>query len=234
MLESMLDLLSQRQRLETAATQQPQVADPAVQPVVFKKPLKPLRRLSKKEISAPCNFKHVSGMPLAITRCTVSRRWVIRQSCDSHCDSRARASPSRRWVIRQSCDSHSAAGITMQRTQSCEQELSGTIQRKMRSLSLSNLYRHKARGGSHGSHCGCGETGDMSCDCSLPTQMREASREMGQGRRRQPVGGHQRRGSRLRGNLARCVCSTSTQVCHFVIIRTTLICALLNFTGLSR
>ena len=214
MLESMLDLLSQRQRLETAATQQPQVADPAVQPVVFKKPSKPLRRLSKKEISAPCNFKHVSGMPLAITRCTVSRRWVIRQSCDSHCDS--------------------AAGITMQRTQSCEQELSGTIQRKMRSLSLSNLYRHKARGGSHGSHCGCGGTGDMSCDCSLPTQMREASREMGQGRRWQPVGGHQRRGSRLRGNLARCVCSTSTQVCHFVIIRTTLICALLNFTGLSR
>ena len=34
----------------------------------------------------------------------------------------------------------------MQRTLSCEQELRGTIQRKMRSLSLSNLSRSKGGG----------------------------------------------------------------------------------------
>lgn len=37
-------------------------------------------------------------------------------------------------------------GITMQRTSSCEQELKGTIQRKMRSLSLTNLHKQKAAG----------------------------------------------------------------------------------------
>ena len=35
----------------------------------------------------------------------------------------------------------------MKRTSTCEQELRGTIQRKMRSLSLSNLSHHKATGG---------------------------------------------------------------------------------------
>lgn len=37
-------------------------------------------------------------------------------------------------------------GITMQRTSSCEQELKGTIQRKMRSLSLTNLHKQKTAG----------------------------------------------------------------------------------------
>lgn len=61
MLESMQDLLSQDRQL-AATMQQHASAESAVQPVVFKKPAKPLRRLSKKDISAPCNFKHVSGM----------------------------------------------------------------------------------------------------------------------------------------------------------------------------
>lgn len=37
------------------------------------------------------------------------------------------------------------AGITLQRTQTCEDELRGTIQRKMRSMSLSSLSRRKMR-----------------------------------------------------------------------------------------
>jgi hypothetical protein len=92
MLESMQDLLAQHHQLVAAAMIP---IDPPTQPVVFKKPAKPPRRLNKKDISAPCNFKHVSG-------------------------------------------------ITMKRTSTCEQELRGTIQRKMRSLSLSNLSHHKA------------------------------------------------------------------------------------------
>ena len=36
-------------------------------------------------------------------------------------------------------------GITLQRTQTCEDELRGTIQRKMRSMSLSSLSRRKMR-----------------------------------------------------------------------------------------
>ena len=36
-------------------------------------------------------------------------------------------------------------GITLQRTQTCEEELRGTIQRKMRSMSLSSLSRRKVR-----------------------------------------------------------------------------------------
>ena len=36
-------------------------------------------------------------------------------------------------------------GITLQRTQTCEEELRGTIQRKMRSMSLSSLSRRKIR-----------------------------------------------------------------------------------------
>lgn len=63
MLESVQDLLSQQQKLAAAAQQQPRPRDttsPAS--AVFKKPSKPLRKLSKKDISSPCNFKHVSGM----------------------------------------------------------------------------------------------------------------------------------------------------------------------------
>ena len=37
------------------------------------------------------------------------------------------------------------AGITLQRTQTCEEELRGTIQRKSRSMSLSSLSHRKAR-----------------------------------------------------------------------------------------
>ena len=55
MLESMRDLLSQQQQqlLSSQAS--------LVEPVIFRKPSKPPRRLSKKDISSPCNFKHVSG-----------------------------------------------------------------------------------------------------------------------------------------------------------------------------
>ena len=40
---------------------------------------------------------------------------------------------------------HAHAGITLQRTQTCEDELRGSIQRKMRSMSLSSLSRRKMR-----------------------------------------------------------------------------------------
>ena len=53
MLESVQDLLSQHQRQQQQAVQPDRV--------IFKKPSKPPRRLSKREISSPCNFKHVSG-----------------------------------------------------------------------------------------------------------------------------------------------------------------------------
>ena len=113
MLESMQDLLAQH-RQQVALTPM----DPPTQPVVFKRPTKPPRRLNKKDISAPCNFKHVSGVESGVCYCL----------CTTH---------------------FSGAGITMKRTSSCEQELRGTIQRKMRSLSLSNLSHHKATAGSH-------------------------------------------------------------------------------------
>ena len=59
MLESMQDLLTQQQQHLARLTGQPQLDS---QPVVFRKPSKPPRRLSKKDISSPCNFKHVSGI----------------------------------------------------------------------------------------------------------------------------------------------------------------------------
>lgn len=64
MLESVQDLLSQQQKLAAATLQQqPRPPDTTTPPpAVFKKPSKPLRKLSKKDISSPCNFKHVSGM----------------------------------------------------------------------------------------------------------------------------------------------------------------------------
>ena len=84
MLESLQDLFLQKQKAETVSFDKKPEKKPDDN-LLFKKP-KSIRRLSKKEISIPCNFKHVSG-------------------------------------------------ITMQRTQSCEEELRGTIQRKMRSMS---------------------------------------------------------------------------------------------------
>lgn len=63
MLESVQDLLSQQQKLAAATQQLPRPPDITTPPpAVFKKPSKPLRKLSKKDISSPCNFKHVSGM----------------------------------------------------------------------------------------------------------------------------------------------------------------------------
>ena len=59
MLESMQDLIQQKQKQETVAFEQRR-REEGEESVVFKKP-KPIRRLSKKDISAPCNFKHVSG-----------------------------------------------------------------------------------------------------------------------------------------------------------------------------
>ena len=58
MLESMQDLLSQQQNLMVGVASQT-----SLESLVFKKPSsRPPRRLSKKDISSPCNFKHVSGV----------------------------------------------------------------------------------------------------------------------------------------------------------------------------
>ena len=55
MLESLQDLFLQKQKSETVSfDKKPDDS------TVFKKP-KSIRRLNKKDISAPCNFKHVSG-----------------------------------------------------------------------------------------------------------------------------------------------------------------------------
>jgi len=54
MYESLKDLFVQKQRAETVSFEsKPNEA-------IFKKP-KPFKRMSKKDISTPCNFKHVSG-----------------------------------------------------------------------------------------------------------------------------------------------------------------------------
>lgn len=55
MLESLEDLLLQKEKAETVSF------DTKSEDAVFKKPKPFSRRLSKKDISAPCNFKHVSG-----------------------------------------------------------------------------------------------------------------------------------------------------------------------------
>ncbi len=55
MLESLEDLLLQKEKAETVSF------DSKPEDPVFKKPKPFARRLSKKDISAPCNFKHVSG-----------------------------------------------------------------------------------------------------------------------------------------------------------------------------
>ena len=63
MLESMYDLLQRKQKLMTVDFHQ-RVEDSEREGEgevgVFKKP-RAVRRLTKKEISSPCNFKHVSG-----------------------------------------------------------------------------------------------------------------------------------------------------------------------------
>ena len=55
MLESIQDLLYQKEKAETVSFDSKKTDE-----VIFKKP-KPLKKLNKKDISAPCNFKHVSG-----------------------------------------------------------------------------------------------------------------------------------------------------------------------------
>lgn len=68
MLESMQDLLSQQQQMGRGSNQ----AQMDSQPAVFKRPTKPPRRLSKKDISSPCNFKHVSGI-----YCWTAPKWTV-------------------------------------------------------------------------------------------------------------------------------------------------------------
>ena len=59
MLESLQDLFLQKQKAETVSFDKKPEKKPDDN-LLFKKP-KSIRRLSKKEISIPCNFKHVSG-----------------------------------------------------------------------------------------------------------------------------------------------------------------------------
>jgi hypothetical protein len=54
MLESMIDLFEQKEKAETVSFEK-KPEEP-----IFKKP-KSIRKLNKKDISTPCNFKHVSG-----------------------------------------------------------------------------------------------------------------------------------------------------------------------------
>ena len=54
MLESILDLFDQKDKAETVSF------DKKPTEPIFKKP-KSMRKLNKKDISTPCNFKHVSG-----------------------------------------------------------------------------------------------------------------------------------------------------------------------------
>ena len=60
MLESLQDLFLQKQKAETVSFDKKPEKKPDDDDALFKKP-KSIRRLTKKEISAPCNFKHVSG-----------------------------------------------------------------------------------------------------------------------------------------------------------------------------
>ena len=55
-LESVEDLLFQKEKIDSDSSPKGQSEDS-----LFKKP-KLLRKLTKKDISAPCNFKHVSGI----------------------------------------------------------------------------------------------------------------------------------------------------------------------------
>ncbi len=115
MLESLQAQLLQKEKAETVSFEK------KPEELVFKKPKTFPRRLSKKEISAPCNFKHVSGTSAAATG---SSGKAAHQTTPS-----LSISP----------------GITLQRTQTCEEELRGTIQRKMRSMSLSSLTQRKVK-----------------------------------------------------------------------------------------
>ncbi len=55
MLENVQDLLYQKEKADTVSFDSKKADE-----LIFKKPKLP-RKLSKKDISAPCNFKHVSG-----------------------------------------------------------------------------------------------------------------------------------------------------------------------------
>ena len=54
MLVSINDLFEQKEKAETVSF------DKKPEEPIFKKP-KSIRKLNKKDISTPCNFKHVSG-----------------------------------------------------------------------------------------------------------------------------------------------------------------------------
>ena len=126
MLESLKDLMEQKQKAETVSFEK----NPSE--AIFKKP-KPLRRLSKKDISAPCNFKHVSGIKTGVL---VRISWALQ--CNSMLLTLLFA-----YSLCVFIEPPVHVGITLKRTQTCEEELRGTIQRKMRSMSLSNLSRRK-------------------------------------------------------------------------------------------
>ena len=74
MLESLQDLFLQKEKAETVSFEK-KLSDEAI----FKKP-KNFRRLSKKDISAPCNFKHVSGeegVPVCMRVCDNRHHRII-------------------------------------------------------------------------------------------------------------------------------------------------------------
>ena len=144
MLESLQDLFLQKQKAETVSFDRKPEKKP--DDVLFKKP-KSIRRLSKKDISSPCNFKHVSG--LLVVYDTVHTAFHSSEVCPLVCNSIS-SLPSSPPPL-----SSLLTGITMQRTQSCEEELRGTIQRKMRSLSLSSLNRSKPRPPLYGTPLTC-------------------------------------------------------------------------------
>ena len=173
MLESLQDLFLQKQKAETVCFDRKPEKKPD-DDVLFKKP-KSIRRLSKKDISSPCNFKHVSGL-LCTTQCTQFVGFHSSEVCPLQyaiCNSipsppsllpsppslsSSLLHPSSPPLLSSSpllLPSPLPTGITMQRTQSCEEELRGTIQRKMRSLSLSSLTRSKPRPPLYGTPLTC-------------------------------------------------------------------------------
>ena len=62
MLESIVDLFEQKEKAETVSFEK-KPEEP-----IFKKP-RSIRKLNKKDISTPCNFKHVSGECECVTVC---------------------------------------------------------------------------------------------------------------------------------------------------------------------
>ena len=82
MLESLQDLFLQKQKAETVSFDRKPEKKP--DDVLFKKP-KSIRRLSKKDISSPCNFKHVSG--LFVVYDTVHTAFHSSEVCPLVCNS---------------------------------------------------------------------------------------------------------------------------------------------------